>query len=98
MSITTLVDEDVRAAVLAWLRSHPLATDIDGQGDIATCFQTGPVARRAGLPDFLLKTLDSDEWYVRWPSGTLRWETRQSLVERGIVVPSAPAVMECAVW
>lgn len=33
---------------------------------------------------------DGDLWLVRWPAGSVRWESAQSLHDRGFVIPRRP--------
>jgi hypothetical protein len=47
-------------------------------------------AKRPDAPEFLIQQPASNEWFVRWPNGSLRWETAVSLVARGFTLPSQP--------
>lgn len=42
--------------------------------------------------DFLLADLSRSTWLVRWPNGSLKWETSVGLHGRGFSVPTHPLI------
>lgn len=46
-------------------------------------------APRVGEVAFLLLA-GGPTWYVRWPNGSLRWETEAALRARGATIPAHP--------
>jgi hypothetical protein len=46
--------------------------------------------------DFLVTIPDRTMWLVRWPSGSVKWETAVSLAARGFSLPPAPLIEQGA--
>lgn len=59
---------------------------------LAYYLRTHPLnARKPGAaPEFLLCDPEGRMWFLRWPNGSMRWETTESLEARAIVPPARP--------
>jgi len=60
--------------------------------DVLTYLRNHPIDPARKEPDFLAVDETRRMWYVRWPNGTLRWETEPSLIDRGFPPPAQPVV------
>ncbi len=61
-------------------------------GDVVAYLKTHPADATRTTPEFLVFDDERRMAYIRWPSGTVRWETVESLLRRGFPPPERAEV------
>jgi hypothetical protein len=65
---------------------------------VAHYLRTHPIRphARPEHPEFLIRDEARAMWYVRWPNGSVRWESVVSLVARSFTPPATPLLGDVA--